>query len=80
MAAAVSILILLRFHVQKRQLVNLQEHDDYQLEDSSSPSPPVYPGMSSAAPPVYCDAINDVILLKGMVYSVCVCTFRKLIL
>ena len=50
---------------QKRQLVNLREHDDYELEESGRPSPPVYPGMSSAAPPVYCDAINDVVLMKG---------------
>lgn len=53
------------FMIQKRYTVHYEDNEACLVEDSASSSPPVYPGMSSAAPPVYSDAISDVILLKG---------------
>ena len=41
--------------------------EDCDVERSRSPSPPVYPGINSASPPVYFDAMTDVLLMKGIV-------------
>ena len=39
--------------------------DDVDIEEGRSPSPPDYHNARSLSPPVYSDAINDVLLLKG---------------
>ena len=40
--------------------------DDVDIEEGRSPSPPDYHNARSLSPPVYSDAINDVLLLKGV--------------